>query len=93
MKALHLTIGAAVTAGLVVVAFGAWSPAIAKKSSSAEAKLPESFPYDVRNGRRVPKSNRVTNEDGSWREEVKDGDCTTVREKSPSGEYREATKC
>ena len=35
----------------------------------------------------------VKNPDGSWREEVKQGNCVTVKEKSASGEYKESRQC
>jgi hypothetical protein len=41
----------------------------------------------------VPKGNRVTNPDGSWREEVRQGNCVTVKERSASGEYKETRQC
>ena len=93
MKALHLAIGTAATAGLVALAFGAWAPAMAQNSSGVTC--PPGFSYCLnKDGRRVPKSNPVKSADGSSREEVKDdGGCTTVREKSASGEYRETKKC
>ena len=91
MKVLHLAVGAAATAGLAALAFGAWAPAMAQKSG---VTCPEGFSYCLtKDGRRVPKSNPVKNPDGSEREEVKEGDCTTVREKNASGEYRESKKC
>lgn len=51
------------------------------------------FSYDVVNGRRVPKGERVTNPDGSWRETIRQGNCTTVKEKSAAGEYKETRTC
>jgi len=51
------------------------------------------FNYDVVNGQRVPKGNRVTNADGSWRETIRQGNCTTVKEKSAAGEYKESRSC
>ena len=93
MKALHVGIGTAVAAGLVALAFGARAPAAAQKPERTASSVPDNFPYKIENGRRVPKSNRVTKDDGSWREEVNDGGCTTVREKSAAGEYRESRKC
>ena len=92
MKALHLAIGAGVAAGLAALAFSAWAPAAAQKPAGAEAKLPDSFPYSVRNGRRVPKE-PVKNADGSFREEVREAGCVTIREKNAAGEYRETRKC
>jgi len=41
----------------------------------------------------VPKGNRVTNADGSWREELRQGSCVTVKEKTANGEYRETRRC
>jgi hypothetical protein len=90
MKPLHLTVGAA--AAVAVLALGAWAPALAQKAK-ATAKTPGNFSYEIRNGRRVPKAARVQAADGSWKEEVKSGNCSTVRQQSPSGEYREARKC
>lgn len=93
MKPLHLTLGAvAAVAAAAVLAFGAWSPALAQKAKDS-AKTPDSFSYDIRNGRRVPKDNRVLASDGSWKARSKSGECSTVREMSPSGEYREVRKC
>ncbi len=55
---------------------------------------PKGWNYEIRDGKRVPKgSNRVTNANGSWREEVKQGNCVTVKEKSASGEYKESRQC
>ena len=92
MKALHLTLAAGGIVA-VVLAFGALSPASAQKSDGAQAKTPSSWSYEVRNGRRVPRANRVTNSDGSWREEVRDGACVTTKTMSASGEYRETREC
>jgi hypothetical protein len=42
----------------------------------------------------VPKAgNRVSNPDGSWREEVKQGNCVTIKERSATGEYKETRQC
>ncbi|HEX8366230.1 MAG TPA: hypothetical protein VF603_13195 [Allosphingosinicella sp.] len=91
MKPLHLTlaVGGAVA---LVLAIGALSPAFAQRGV-AEAKTPANWSYEIRNGRRVPRGNRVTQPDGSWREEVRDGACVTVRTMSASGEYRETRQC
>lgn len=90
MKPLHLTVGAA--AAVAVLALGAWAPALAQKAK-ASAKTPSHFSYEIRNGRRVPKASRVQASDGSWKEEVRSGNCSTVRQQGPSGEYREVRKC
>lgn len=91
MKPLHLTLAVGGVVALVV-AFGALSPAFAQRSDR-EAKTPANWSYEIRNGRRVPRGNRVTQADGSWREEVRDGACVTTRTMSASGEYRETRAC
>jgi hypothetical protein len=56
-------------------------------------QTPKTWSYNIQNGQRVPKGDRVTNPDGSWREEVRQGKCTTVKEKSAAGEYKETRQC
>jgi len=62
-------------------------------ASAQDQKTPKSWSYEIKDGKRVPKGNRVTNADGSWREEVRQGNCVTVKEKSASGEYKETRQC
>ena len=92
MKPLHVTLALAGVAAVAIVAVGALSPAFAQRSEP-EAKTPSSWSYEIRNGRRVPRGNRVTAADGSWREEVRDGACVTIRTMSAAGEYRETREC
>ena len=54
---------------------------------------PKGWSYEIKDGQRVPKGNRVTRPDGSWREEVRQGNCVTIKEKSASGEYKETRQC
>ena len=89
IRPAHVLLTAAV-ALVASVALGAWSPAFAQRG---EAKTPDNWAYKLENGRRVPKGNRVNNPDGSWREEIRDGACVTLKEMSASGEYRETRKC
>lgn len=51
------------------------------------------FNYDIVNGQRVQKGDRVTNPDGSWRETIRQDNCTTVKEKSAAGVYKETRSC
>jgi len=73
--------------------------AIAALSLSASAALaqnqatPKGWNYEIRDGKRVPKGNRRTNADGSWREETRQGNCVTVKERTASGEYKETRQC
>lgn len=82
---------AAVIAAGAVFSFGA--SAVAQGGGRAEAKTPANFSYEVVNGQRVPRGKRVINADGSWREEIRDGACVTLKERTASGEYRETRKC
>ena len=74
------------------VALGA-TAAYAQPAQNQQQSTPKGWSYNIQNGQRVPKGNRVTNADGSWREEVKQGNCTTVKEKSANGEYKESRQC
>ena len=57
-------------------------------------QTPNGWSYTIdKDGRRVPKGNRVTNPDGSWREELKHGNCVTIKERSAAGEYKETRQC
>ena len=78
-----------------VGAFGAFSPAEAQPQAAKQAagKTPGNFPYDIVNGKRVPRGKRVTAADGSWREEVRDNGCVTIKTMSAAGEYRETRTC
>jgi hypothetical protein len=71
-----------------VAAGGCASVALAQNQST-----PKGWSYEIKDGKRVPKGNRITNPDGSWREEVKQGNCVTVKEMSKSGEYKETRQC
>ena len=52
------------------------------------------FNYEIKDGKRVPKpTSKVTNADGSWREETRQGSCVTIKEKSAAGEYKESRRC
>ena len=55
--------------------------------------VPKNWNYEIKDGKRVPKGQRVTNPDGSWREETRQGNCVTVKEKTASGEYKETRRC
>ena len=78
-------------AALAVVLTGSAGATV--QSTGNDAATPKSFNYEIRDGKRVPKGNRVTNADGSWREEVRVGSCTTVKQKTANGDYSETHKC
>ena len=73
----------------MIAAAGLATAAVAQSQST-----PRGWNYEIRDGKRVPKGgNRVTKPDGSWREEVRQGKCVTVKERSPTGEYKETRQC
>jgi hypothetical protein len=77
-------------AAILVAAGGVASAAAAQQN----AQTPKGWNYEIRDGKRVPKAgNRVTSPDGSWREEVRQGNCVTIKERSASGEYKETRQC
>ena len=86
-----LSIGAA---ALAAAAGGSTiASAQAQQQAQAQMQTPKGWSYEIRNGQRVPKSNRVTNPDGSWREEARQGNCVTVKAHAATGEYRESREC
>jgi alpha-ketoglutarate-dependent taurine dioxygenase len=78
---------------LVAAAGHATAAAAQPRSQQQAEQTPKSWSYDIKDGKRVPKGDRVTNSDGSWRETVRRGKCVTVKEKSAAGEYKETRQC
>jgi len=81
----------------ILLTFGA-AALVATAASAAYAQAtggstPSSWNYEIKDGKRVPKAERKTNADGSWREESRQGTCVTVKEKTASGEYKESRRC
>ena len=66
---------------------------LAGVASAQDQRTPKGWSQELKGGRPVPKGNRVTNADGSWKEVTRQGACTTVKEKTASGEYRETREC
>ena len=63
-------------------------------SAQQNAQTPRGWNYEIRDGKRVPKSNnRVTAADGSWREETRQGNCVTIKEGTPDGAVKTSRKC
>ena len=63
-----MLVGAAVLVG-VGFAGAAYAQATANNSQAT----PKGWNYEIKDGKRVPKANRVMNADGSWREESRQG--------------------
>jgi hypothetical protein len=83
-----------------MLAFGAIALAAATGFATAAAaqnpqqQTPRGWNYELKDGKRVPKgANRINNPDGSWREEVRQGNCVTVKEMTKTGEYKETRQC
>ena len=66
---------------------------LAGLANAQDQRTPRGWSYELKDGRPVPKGNRVTSADGSWREVIRQGACTTIKEKTASGEYRETREC
>ncbi len=81
---------AAAALATTAVAGGAHAQAQAHKAGQS---TPKSWNYEIKDGKRVPKAERVTNADGSWREEVRQGNCVTVKESNAAGEVKISRKC
>ena len=77
----------------VLVGAGFAGAAYAQANTNNAQATPKGWNYEIRDGKRVPKANRVTNADGSWREETRQGSCVTIKEKTASGEYKESRRC
>ncbi|HVU29234.1 MAG TPA: hypothetical protein VHE36_02430 [Sphingomicrobium sp.] len=95
---MKMTVMTVLVAGAIALgataAYAAVAPDQSQPQSQQGQKTPKGWSYQLDSrGNRVPKGNRVTNPDGSWREETKQGNCVTVKEKSASGEYKETRQC
>jgi hypothetical protein len=88
-----MTKGAIAALVVGIVAIGAAAAAYAAPSEDQTTQTPKGWSYDLKGGQRVPKGNRVTNADGSWREEISQGNCSTVKERSAAGDYKESRQC
>ena len=78
---------------VALLAAAGYATVAAAQSQGQDRATPKSWNYEIKDGKRVPKGNRVTHPDGSWREEVRQGNCVTVKEKSAAGEYKETRQC
>jgi hypothetical protein len=81
-----------VLGGVALVAAAGYTT-MAFAQAQQDASTPRGWSYEIKDGKRVPKGNRVTKADGSWREEVRQGNCVTIKEKSAAGEYKETRQC
>lgn len=92
-RRLAVTVAVAAIAGLGLATMAAAQAAPTAKKSAAAA-TPKGWNYELdKKGNRVPKGNKVTNADGSWRKETPGGRCVTVEEMSADGVYRKFSEC
>jgi hypothetical protein len=85
---MFATFGVAVAA---LAAGAAYSQSAAGQSTGTQ-NTP--FNYEIKDGKRVPKpTSRITNADGSWREETRQGNCVTIKEGTPDGAVKTTRKC
>ena len=91
---MKLTGKRAILIGAVAFAAAAgFATAAYAQAQGQDQQTPKGWSYEIKDGKRVPKGNRVTNADGSWREESRQGKCVTIKEKSAAGEYKETRRC
>ena len=81
---------AAVLGGIALVAAIGYAGVAAAQAGQS---TPKNWSYEIKDGKRVPKAQRVTAADGSWREEIRQGKCITIKEKTSTGEYKETRRC
>lgn len=77
----------------VIAVGGLLAIGVTASASAQSQRTPKSWNYELKDGKPVRKGDRVTNADGSWREVIRQGKCTTVKEKTAAGEYRETREC
>jgi len=75
------------------IAFSATAAYAAAQPSSQQT--PKGWTWTPgKDGKRTERPNDITtNADGSTREVVRNGNCTTIKEKSAAGEYKQSTQC
>ena len=79
--------------GAGVLALAATAASATFAQAKGDQATPSSFNWEIKDGKRVPKGQKQTNADGSWREEIRQGKCLVIKEKSAAGEYKESRKC
>lgn len=64
-------------------------------AQQAPAETPKGFNWTTdKSGNRVAKpGSRITNPDGSWREETRKGECVSVKERTANGEIKTTNSC
>jgi hypothetical protein len=82
------------TFGVAVAALAAGAAYAQSSAGQGSGTQNTPFNYEIKDGKRVPKpTSRITNADGSWREETRQGNCVTVKEGTPDGAVKTTRKC
>lgn len=85
-----------IAAGAGVIAALGFAPVAAAEAPQAPAAQnckDTGFNYKICNGKRVPKGKIIAGPDGTTREVFRDGNCVTIKERSPSGEFKATRRC
>lgn len=90
---MTLNVGKALGIGAAACIAAALATAAVAQPKPQVQQTPKGWSYQIQDGKRVPKGDRVTKADGSWREELRQGNCVTVKERSAAGEYKESREC
>jgi hypothetical protein len=80
---------------VLIVGAAALGATAAYAAAPAQQQTPKTWSWTKgKDGKRVERPSEVTtNPDGSTREVIRNGKCTTIKEKSATGEYRETRQC
>ena len=90
-RAIMFAIGGVAVAALAAGA--AWAQSGTQNASSSGTQNTP-FNYEIKDGKRVPKpTSKVTNADGSWREETRQGNCITIKTGTADGAVKTTRKC
>ena len=80
--------------GIAVAALAAGAALAQSGGQSAGGTQSTPFNYEIKDGKRVPKpTSKVSNADGSSREEIRQGNCVTIKERTADGAVRTTRKC
>lgn len=85
------SIAALRAAGIALLASAIFAGPVQAQTGNDVKSTP--FNYVIKDGKPVPKGNRVTNADGSWREETRQGKCVTIKEGSVQGDVKITRRC
>ena len=93
-RAIMFAVGGIAVAALAAGAALAQSGQSSTGSGGTSGTQDTPFNYEIKDGKRVPKpTSSVTNADGSSREETRQGNCVTIKEKTPDGAVKTTRKC